>query len=283
MYAPVLGHVSVAAARCQEKPAHFLTSRKMAEHAESADLAQLAETVQGAFPDGCGQWVTEAHVQRMLRATEGDQQLAVTKLKKAVAWKRDTLDGWHAAEAESLKSAETRVIAIGHDSRPLIYSGCVNQRKGEVAGIILACVWDRALQEAGPEIQMDYVLDGHGYQPLLNLNPMPYLRVAANIDSYFAERFHRIIVLDMPRVSAWLVKAIVALLPPKTKEKLFFIRRDNPDQMKALYELAVDDSMRAMLEELLKMNGEARSSDGREDTHKLTSAFLSTQNSAASD
>lgn len=28
--------------------------------------------------------------------------------------------------------------------RPLVYSGCVNQRKGEVAAVILACVWHQA-------------------------------------------------------------------------------------------------------------------------------------------
>ena len=35
---------------------------------------------------------------------------------------------------------------------------------------------------------MDYVLDAHGYQPLLNLNFMPYLNVAGSLNSYFAER-----------------------------------------------------------------------------------------------
>ena len=36
--------------------------------------------------------------------------------------------------------------------------------------------------------RLDYVLDAHGYQPLLNLNVMPYLNVAGSLNSYFAER-----------------------------------------------------------------------------------------------
>eukprot|EP00913_Durusdinium_trenchii_P022720 g21336.t1 len=126
---------------------------------------------------------------------------------------------------------------------PLVYSGCVNQRKGEVAAVILACVWHQALEKAGPMTQLDYVLDAHGYQPLLNLNMMPYLRLARSLNSYFAERFHRIIVLDMPTVLSVLVKAIVPLLPPKTRQKLFFVRRDDPDSLNALYELCTDQEL----------------------------------------
>lgn len=140
-------------------------------------------------------------------------------------------------------------------------------------------------------LRLDYVLDAHGYQPLLNLSVMPYLSVAKSINSYFAERFHRIIVLDMPMVMSLLVKAIVPLLPSKTRQKLFFARRDDPESLKPLYALCRDQDkcrepsfravfdapervsgpfrlrfacqdMRNMLETLLKMNGEAQRAVG---------------------
>ncbi|CAE7172531.1 unnamed protein product, partial [Symbiodinium pilosum] len=199
-----------------------------------------------------------------------DEELAVKKLKESVVWKRDTLTGWLESQAESLPTAETRVIAIGHESRPLVYSGCVNQRRGEVAGVILACVWHKALEDAGPTAQMDYVLDAHGYQPLLNLNFMPYINVAGSLNSYFAERFHRIVLLDVPTVMSVLMKAILPVLPQKTREKLFFVRRDEPESMSALHDLCVNEDMKGMIQQLLKMNGEATSSDGREATHRLT-------------
>eukprot|EP00439_Symbiodinium_sp_Y106_P066407 s1553_g10.t2 len=244
---------------------------------EGSDLDAVVTEVVQDFPDGSASWISIGHVQRMLRATEGDEELAVKKLKDSVVWKRDTLDGWLQSQAESLPTAETRVIAIGQESRPLVYSGCVNQRRGEVAGVILACVWHKALEEAGPTAQMDYVLDAHGYQPLLNLNFMPYLNVAGSLNSYFAERFHRIVLLDVPTVMSVLMKAILPVLPQKTREKLFFVRRDQPDSLSALHDLCVNEGMKEMLQQLLRMNGEATSSDGREATRLLTSKFLASQ------
>ncbi|CAK9110556.1 unnamed protein product [Durusdinium trenchii] len=156
------------------------------ENEESVDTAVAA--VFEDFSDGSASWVSPGHVQRMVQATEGNVDLAIQKLKEAVAWKRDTLDGWLSQQAKDLPTAETRVIAIGQDSRPLVYSGCVNQRKGEVAAVILACVWHQALEKAGPMTQLDYVLDAHGYQPLLNLNMMPYLRLAERVRRYMMKQ-----------------------------------------------------------------------------------------------
>lgn len=242
---------------------------------------RILAQVTAAFQDGSAAWLSAGDVQRMLVATQGDQRLAVTKLREAVRWKRDTLDTWRAQEAEKLQSAETRIIAIGEESRPLVYSGCVNQRKGEVAGRILACIWDQALQAAGPTAQLDYILDAHGYQPLLNLNVLPYLSIARHIDSYFAERFHRIIIVDIPEVLVLLIKAILPLMPLKTRQKVVFLRRDRPETMDALYDLCVDGKMRAMVEELLQMNGQASSSAGREASHALTRDFLEKQRSTS--
>lgn len=251
--------------------------RQLSAEDRSAVEAKLVDDVVGAFPDRSASWVTAGHVQRMLCATCGDEALASAKLKQSVAWKRDVLDRWRAEQAEILRATETRVIAIGQQGRPLIYSGCVNQRRGEVAGKLLACVWDQALQEAGPTAQMDYVLDGHGYQPLLNLDIMPYLRVAGSLDSYFAERFHRIIIIDMPTVLVWVVRAIMPLLPTKTRDKLCVVQRSDPEQMQKLYDLCVDEDMRKMLSELLQMNKLAKSSSEREVTHALTNSFLAYQ------
>ncbi|CAE8616973.1 unnamed protein product [Polarella glacialis] len=243
----------------------------------AVNAERLAAEVIASFPDGAAHWITGAHVGRMLVATDGDGPLAVAKLKEAVAWKRDTLDGWLAAEAERLPTAETRVIAIGGEGRPMVYSGCVNQRKGEIAGILLGCVWHRALEDAGPRAQLDYILDAHGYQPLLNLNIMPYLKIARSLNSYFAERFHQIIIIDVPQVLVWVIKAILPLLPAETRAKLKFVQRSKPEQMEELYNLCADEEMRQMVTKLLEMNKASSSSDGREATHELTRLFLESQ------
>ena len=52
-------------------------------------------------------------------AAEGLQ--SVTALVRAACdCRRDTLDGWLQSQAESLPTAETRVIAIGQESRPTV-------------------------------------------------------------------------------------------------------------------------------------------------------------------
>eukprot|EP00928_Gymnodinium_smaydae_P053758 TRINITY_DN37684_c0_g1_i1.p1 TRINITY_DN37684_c0_g1~~TRINITY_DN37684_c0_g1_i1.p1 ORF type:complete len:344 (+),score=23.03 TRINITY_DN37684_c0_g1_i1:65-1096(+) len=249
--------------------------------ASHAQEEEILNKVVAAFPDGAAAWLTGGDVKRMLVATEGDAPKAVAKLKEAAKWRMKTLNAWLAIEADNLRTAETRVVAIGHQMRPLVYSGCVNQRRGEEAGRILACVWDAALNEAGPMAQLDYVLDAHGYQPLLNLNVMPYLNLARSLDSYFAERFHQIVILDMPKVLVWLIQAILPLMPAKTRNKVLFVSRSNPDQMESLFRLCVDEEMKTMFEELLLINGRATSSVSREDTHRLTNCFLASQRSKA--
>ena len=60
----------------------------------------------------------------------------------------------------------------------------------EIHGSCIVPVIILLLVRTPPWIQprMDYVLDAHGYQPLLNLNFMPYINVAGSLNSYFAER-----------------------------------------------------------------------------------------------
>merc|ERR1719210_1702099 len=99
------------------------------------------------------------------------------------------------------------------------------------------------------------------------MNIMPYLKVARSIDSYFAERFHRIVIVDVPRVLVRVIKAILALMPAKTRQKVVFVSRSKPEELETgLYSLCPDDGMRKMLAELLRMNGEASTSSGREAT-----------------
>eukprot|EP00927_Polykrikos_kofoidii_P080928 TRINITY_DN7797_c0_g1_i1.p1 TRINITY_DN7797_c0_g1~~TRINITY_DN7797_c0_g1_i1.p1 ORF type:complete len:360 (+),score=40.06 TRINITY_DN7797_c0_g1_i1:45-1124(+) len=260
---------------CRRTQFAHVKSRDSMERREG----QLAAEVISECPDGAAEWVTGDHVKRMLQATNGDEALALTKIKEAVAWKRDTLDLWYASEADMLKEAETRLIAIGKNNRPLVYTGSVNQRKGEVGSKLLACVWDQVLTEAGPTAQMDYVLDAHGYKPLLNLDVASYVSLARYMNSYFAERFHRFIVIDAPQALVWTLQSVMPLLSNRTRSRFVFIQRSNPEQMEALFEICVDESMRQMLSQLLDMNKRATSSSNRDATHRLTASFLDHQRS----
>ena len=217
------------------------------------------------------------HCVRMLRATRQDAELARAKLLAAERWRRAALEPWRRDLEAQLGACETRVIAVGQDERPLVYTGCVHQRRGEDGARLLALVWDAALREADERrqdcAQLDYVLDARGFQYLLNLNPLPYLEVAKGMDGYFAERFHRIIVLDMGTAMTWLWQLIKPLLPPKTAQKIFFLSRDDLDP---LFELC-DQETRACVEDLLRLNASATPRTGRQESHALTNALLERQ------
>lgn len=223
-----------------------------------------------------GLWVAESDVQRMLIATGGDGELARTKLCHAVDWRRSTLESWLEKDVAAVR--EFRLVALGHERRPLIYGCGVHQWRADNLPAHWACCWDKAIAEsANPYVQLDILFDCVGFQLHLNLALREYFRLAPSLNSYFAERFHKLIVLDFPPIAAFLWKAICPLLPPKTREKIVFMRRESPSDMEVVFRLCPTDEMRGMLKELLDMNKEAKPATGRAKSHALTNAFLCRQ------
>lgn len=244
----------------------------------AAQHSAIVADVRSAFPSGSGDWIVSADAQRMLVATEGDDQLARKKLKQAVRWRETTLEGWIASEGGDRKlPMETRAIALGAGERPLLYVCGVHQVTGEVPPVHFAVVWQQLLASAPPCTQMDFVMDCFGFQLLLNLHIGPWLKLAPSLDSYFAERLHSIIVLDMPAAARFIWKAVRPLLPPKTREKIRFCSYKSPSDMKLLYDICLDDDARCMLKSLIEMNREATNKTGRHQSHALTRGFLERQ------
>eukprot|EP00929_Paragymnodinium_shiwhaense_P099210 TRINITY_DN6078_c0_g1_i1.p1 TRINITY_DN6078_c0_g1~~TRINITY_DN6078_c0_g1_i1.p1 ORF type:complete len:368 (-),score=58.51 TRINITY_DN6078_c0_g1_i1:23-1126(-) len=211
-------------------------------------------------------WVSEADARRLLVATEGDAELARSKLKHAVEWKLSTLDDWLEKDnkREVLHEArEMRLVAWGHQRRPLTYHCSIHQRRSDILAEHWACCWHKAFQQAeDPCAQVDIVADCHGFNPFINTTITPYLKLASSIDSFFAERIHRFIVIDFPRMAGWFWKGISPLIAPKTRAKVYFIRSDDPRGMEALYELCVDADMRRMLKEKARGRREGETEDG---------------------
>merc|ERR1719183_2587516 len=101
---------------------------------------------------------------------------------------------------------------------------------------------------------MDIIFDTHGFQLMLNLNPSPILQLAASVDSYFAERLHRIYVIDLPSVANFIWKAVQPVLPPKTREKIKFVTLSKPADKALVESVCVDGEMLTMFRKLLGMN-----------------------------
>lgn len=244
----------------------------------SSLLRKLKESVSG---HDCG-WVKVKDVQRMLAATEDNTNLTVTKLREAVLWKARTLDGWLAKYTES----EMRFIAVGFGKRPVLYHCAAHQRPGDVLAQHWASCFHKSIaymeksHDAGevPYTQMDIIVDCHGFQPLLNLTVTPWLRLGSSMDSYFAERIHRCYVIDFPSAASWIWSAVKRVVPQKTARKVCFVSRSNPASMQELFgEVCVDEAMKMMLEDLLKLNKASSPKTGREPSHLLTETFLRQQ------
>eukprot|EP00747_Dinoflagellata_sp_TGD_P218628 gnl/TRDRNA2_/TRDRNA2_90845_c0_seq2.p1 gnl/TRDRNA2_/TRDRNA2_90845_c0~~gnl/TRDRNA2_/TRDRNA2_90845_c0_seq2.p1 ORF type:complete len:231 (+),score=50.61 gnl/TRDRNA2_/TRDRNA2_90845_c0_seq2:258-950(+) len=211
--------------------------------------------ISEANPDGEAAWVTSEDVQRMLSAAKSDAAAAEEKLNTAVRWRKDTLEGWL-----PLRNRLVNTVAIGRENRPLIYTNAAMQRGGDVAPVQWAAAWDEAIQSSSdPFVKLDFVVDVTGFQPLLNLDIRPFIDLLPAERTYFAERIHRIVIIDTPTAARYIWKALRPLLPSDVVEKIFFVSRKDPQQMESLYELASSDDMRRFLIELIEMGGKLTS------------------------
>lgn len=239
-------------------------------------MSAIIADVWDAFPDGEADWIRMMDARRMLAATDGDDILARTKLKRAVLWRHSTLEPWLAMEPP--RPYEVRVVAMGIDSRPMLYGCAIHQMKGEIVPQEYACAVDNALDELPPLTYVDLVIDAHGFDIFMNLDLTPWITIAQSLDSYFAERVNSIFVIDMPTVAQILWLTVRPLLPPKTRDKVHFLSSSMPEEMLCLYEYCVDEDMIKMLKELLSMNREATQTlEDRLSSHKFTNDFLEEQ------
>lgn len=243
----------------------------------ASDASRLVkEVVLDVKLEGLTKWLSESDGMRMLTATEGDFELAKEKLKQACHWRESTLKGWINTCTES----EMRVIAVGHEGRPVLFHCAAFQKSGDNLPAHWAVMWDLALRRAGDEPgkrprQMDIVVDCHGFQLMINLYFSPYLKLAPAMDSYFAERIHRFYLVDFPLAAKFLWIAGQPFVPPKTKKKIIFVNRNTPGQLEELIQdVGKDEGMRGMLQNLFAMCKSSRAGDDREPTHRFTNEFL---------
>lgn len=220
----------------------------------------LLTDIRNIFQDGSADWVDDGTVARMIIATGGDIELAHMKLQQAVRWRANCLLGWHRdlelhPHAPELYRQDA-VIGIGRHGRPMLHLASTFQRWGDPpAAQQAACAIDEALARAGPKAKFDFLLDLFGFQYSLNLNIMPFLKLARALDSYFAERVHRVVIIDMPGTAEWIWNACKPLLAPKTVLKFVFARFGDPASMEsALFDLCRGASMRAHVEAILAHN-----------------------------
>jgi hypothetical protein len=253
--------------------------RKRASATDRREL-DLGAPGNGAWAEQCAadfrakgaEWVTAKDAMRLLDAADGNQDLARKKLEKAAAWKQSTLDPWR-REVKDPKWSEPRVISEDEQGRPVIYSCAVHQVRGDHVPSAVALAIENAIHMSGvPETQVSVLLDCRGFQPLLNLDLRPIMNLAPSFDSYFAERLHRVYVIDQQPVGQHIGKMVLSLLPPRTRAKVHFVQSD---EISRYYDdLGLDAPTFSMLKELLRMNGLANTATGRGESVTFTRDFL---------
>jgi len=252
--------------------------------ASDGDLcATMAQDVRREFSDGSADWVSEATVQRLLVGAEGDSKLARRRLTEAVRWRRDTLQPWLDEKACQEQEQELRLIAFGQQGRPMLYL-CSAHQQPEEGAPELATLLDGAIsQSPDPLVQIDIVFDTHGFHRGLlgRAGVTPYIRLAPAFEAYFAERVHRVVLVDMPGIVSAFWRLVRPSLPPKTRSKVVLAYRNNSASMEQILSLSADDGMREMVAGLLEMNGRATAATGRHESHSRTEAFLRRQREGA--
>ncbi|CAE8639979.1 unnamed protein product, partial [Polarella glacialis] len=68
------------------------------------------------------------------------------------------------------------------------------------------------------------------------------LRLAPSLDSYLAERFHKVVLLDFPRAASWIYTMVKPLIPPKTSGKIVLLSRRDPAGIEAYLKEACGDN-----------------------------------------
>eukprot|EP00405_Crypthecodinium_cohnii_P015496 CAMPEP_0206450020 /NCGR_PEP_ID=MMETSP0324_2-20121206/18458_1 /ASSEMBLY_ACC=CAM_ASM_000836 /TAXON_ID=2866 /ORGANISM="Crypthecodinium cohnii, Strain Seligo" /LENGTH=426 /DNA_ID=CAMNT_0053919553 /DNA_START=36 /DNA_END=1316 /DNA_ORIENTATION=+ len=264
----------------EEEPISFKTPPELPEASSDQVVHEnILKAVKSARPDGRADWVGLPDVERMLVATEGNVKLATDKLIHAADWKAKCLDRWLEEDSDQ----EFRLVGWGKEGRAIFYQ-CSAHHYTEVLAAAWARSWCKVFEQSpNPKVQVDMVVDCSGYRITKPAHVGAFAKLAPGMDSYFAERIHRIYVIDFPSICAMSWKMLRSLLAAKTRDKVVFLSRKNPkEMMESLSVLSDSDGFNNMLQDLLAMNADATEETGRAASHALTNEFLASNDPAAS-
>jgi len=260
--------------------APWVREAKKATTLEESVAESVAEELLPEVP-----WVDAAVARRLIAFTDGDVEAAKQKLREGEAWREKYLAKWDKewplpdGKDLSRRAPDCRVIADGKDGRQMLYGSARNQIKGEAAEQ-WALAWERSVAGRPGDEKIDFIMDAHGYNGLINLDPRPSLRLVPAMDSYFAGRVQGFYILDFPRVAEAMWNLLKGQMPQKTVESVHFLRSNRPEDMKRLDELCGSPEQAQMLQELLKMNRVPHDEgqlNRRARTRAFTDAFLAQQ------
>jgi len=210
------------------------TYRKGTEEPADGPLSDESDLLQRVDVDGlvrrseisefAALWCDQAAAGRMLRATEGDVDLAVHKMVEALKW-RDR--NQHILEGNVKLSGDNRCVGLDAHGNSIWYACQANQILTCPPCIDeITCEFERMLtllDLQGHGGRVVCVHDVFGFDVWKNLNITRLIDIAAALNSYFADRLEKYIIVDIPKGAMFCWRASKPVLPPKTRNKFVFV------------------------------------------------------------
>jgi len=193
----------------------------------------------------------ESFCVRLLNKYRGDIQVCTKKLGVALRWRERNEK--LLTTLEFREATDLRVIGSDLIGRPVLYQCARNQMLSNVDGMdqtIVRCMQAVDLMPEGVET-MTHVWDLHGLKLHLNLSPSPLLELLEVLEGYLAERTHQIIIIDLPGLANFLVKAVWPLVPESTKKKIKFL---SAKEAKLQLPESCGDTVAHRIEEAMALN-----------------------------
>jgi len=177
----------------------------------------------GELSDFAKAYGDEAFCARLLRKYPDNVPKCAEKLKQALLWREQ--NRVLLTTRKCPQAGDYRVIGADLAQRPVLYMCMRNQLLplGQCVDFMVVAML-RAIDNmpAGVETAT-HIWDLHGMMIRMNWNPAPLVAILKMAEGYFAERMHQVIIVDMPRMAAFLKDAVWPLVPEKTREKVKFM------------------------------------------------------------
>jgi len=168
------------------------------------------------------EWANLGTARRMVQACEGDDDRARRSFFQAMELRLRDREVYTTLVHE--KHCDLRII--GHDKhhRPVIYFCAHNQRNGirAIRDQLLAHFEGACRMAEDGDGQINFVVDMYGLRPTLFSDYQAIKDLAQSLGAVFAERIHRIVIVDFSSAAQTIWWMLKPFLSPVTQRKFSF-------------------------------------------------------------
>lgn len=175
-------------------------------------------------------WANIFTAKRMLKANIFDQQKAVEMFLQALEFRAKDRKLFQTMHCEA--RSDMRVIGRDRQEKPIIYMCAGSQTESlKFVRDQFVVTFEAACKITNEDGTVVFVCDMHGLRPHLNLDFMVMKDLADCLGTVFAERIHKIIVVDFSRAAQALWWMLRPMLKETTQRKFAFVGNAQAKEM----------------------------------------------------